>query len=52
MKNTLKGLAIGLATLAMTAVVATAAPSPETALETSPTAAKELTVQLKVTGMT
>ena len=60
MKNKFKGFAIGIAALALTAVVTTApertatpagSASPETALEASPVA-KELTVQLKITGMT
>ncbi|MGY8653736.1 MAG: hypothetical protein ACKVJX_08945 [Verrucomicrobiia bacterium] len=60
MKNTFKGIAIGIAALALTAVVVTAgertattaSASSESALEANPTAAKELTVQLKITGMT
>ena len=61
MKNKFKGFAIGIAALALTAVVVTASEraatttvpeSAESALEANPTAAKELTVQLKITGMT
>lgn len=61
MKNISKRFAIGIAALALTAVAATAiarvsppaAPeSIESAVEANPVAAKELTVQLKITGMT
>ena len=61
MKSKFKRYAIGIAALALTAVATAAiarvstpaAPaSIESTLEANPTAAKELTVQLKITGMT
>lgn len=61
MKNISKSFAIGIAALALTAVAATAyarAVTPavpgsiESASEANPAAAEEITVQLKITGMT